>query len=157
MKFKETNLKGSFEHPVIRTDDAIMAVASEMLNAKTSILKKYDVSFQQYIILKTLYFTKGESASIKSLTEEMFDRMSNTSRLVAKLEKKAFIKRKISDSDRRQVEIRITKEGEKIFIKGALALNEAIFTMYKSLGTGELDNLLETLLKLRRLKTVKKD
>ena len=61
MTIKETDLEGGFEHPIVQTDDAIMVVASAMLNAKTSLLKKHGVSFQQYIILKTLYLSKGLS------------------------------------------------------------------------------------------------
>lgn len=157
MTFKETTLEGYFEHPVVKTDDAIMAVASAMLNAKTSLLKKYGVSFQQYIILKTLYSTRGQPASIKSLTLEMFDKMSNTSRLVAKLEKKGFIKRKISDSDRRQVEIKISDNGEKVFTKAAIELNEAILNTYDSLDRKELINFQETLLKLKALNIDEKE
>ncbi len=152
MTFKETDLEGGFEHPIVQTDDAIMAVASAMLNAKTSLLKKHGVSFQQYIILKTLYLTKGKPASIKSLTEEMFDKMSNTSRLVAKLEKKGFVIRKISDSDRRQVEIKISKSGEKVFEKAAKELNQKIINTYKTLSQTEIGNFLKILLKLKSLK-----
>ncbi len=152
MRFKETNLEGGFEHPVVKTDDAIMSVASAMLNAKTSLLKKHGVSFQQYIILKTLHFAKGKPASIKSLTEEMFDKMSNTSRLVAKLEKKGFVERKVSSLDRRQVEIKINKAGEKVFTEAALELNEAILNAYQPLNKTELSTFLKILLKLKALK-----
>ena len=151
MTFKETDLEGDFEHPIVQTDDALMVVASAMLNAKTSLLKKHGVSFQQYIILKTLYLTKGKPASIKSLTEEMFDKMSNTSRLVAKLEKKNFIIRKISDSDRRQVEIKISKTGEKVFEKAAKELNQKIISTYKSMTKAEIANFLKVLERLKAL------
>jgi len=152
MSFKETNLEGGFEHPIVKTDDAIMSVASAMLNAKTSLLKKHGVSFQQYIILKTLHFAKGKPASIKSLPEEMFDKMSNTSRLVAKLEKKGFVERKINLSDRRQVEIKISENGEKVFSAAALELNQAILKAYQPLKKTELSKFLKTLLKLKALK-----
>lgn len=152
MRFKETDLEGGFEHPIICADDAIMAVASSMLNAKTSLLKKHGVSFQQYIILKTLYLANGEPASIKTLTEEMFDKMSNTSRLVAKLEKKGFVVRRISDLDRRQVEIKISKAGQKVFERAAKELNHRILVSYKSLNKVELAEFLKTLLKLQAMK-----
>ncbi len=150
MRFKETNSEGSFEHQIVKTDDAIMAIASMMLSAKTSLLKKYEISFQQYIILKTLHNEKGKPASIKTLKAKMFDKMSNTSRLVAKLEKKGFIIRKISNLDRRQVEIRISTNGEKVFIKAAKELNQKILSSYNnSFNQGEITNFLKTLLKLK--------
>ena len=152
MTFKETTLEGYFEHPIVKTDDTLMVIASAMLNAKTSLLKKHGVSFQQYTILKTLYLSKGKPASIKTLTLEMFDKMSNTSRLVAKLEKKGLIKRKISDSDRRQVEIIISKIGEKVFIKAALELSEAILTSYKSFTNVELTEFQKFLSKVKSFK-----
>ena len=152
MTFKETTLEGYFEHPIVKTDDTLMVIASAMLNAKTSLLKKHGVSFQQYTILKTLYLSKGKPASIKTLTLEMFDKMSNASRLVAKLEKKGLIKRKISDSDRRQVEIIISKIGEKVFIKAALELSEAILTSYKSFTNVELTEFQKFLSKVKSFK-----
>jgi Transcriptional regulators len=152
MTVKETTLEGYFEHPIVKTDNTLMVITSAMLNAKTSLLKKHGVSFQQYTILKTLYLSKGKPASIKTLTLEMFDKMSNTSRLVAKLEKKGLIKRKISDSDRRQVEIIISKIGEKVFIKAALELSEAILTSYKSFTNIELTEFQKFLSKVKSFK-----
>lgn len=152
MTFKESTLEGYFEHPIIKTDDTLTAISSAMLNAKTSLLKKHGVSFQQYTILKTLYLSKGKPASIKSLTLKMFDKMSNTSRLVAKLEKKGLIKRKVSDSDRRQVEIIISNIGEKVFRTAAKELSEAILNSYKSLTNVELTELLKFLAKIKSCK-----
>jgi len=150
MSFKEPYSKGSFEHPVImKTDDAIMALASEMLTKKSALLKKYDLSFQQYTILRTLIITEGKPASIKSLTEEMLDKMSNTSRLVTKLEKKGFVDRKISATDRRQVAVVITETGENIFKEAVEELNKVIFSAYQSLDDAELTTLLKSLQKLK--------
>ena len=81
----------------------------------------------------------------------MFDKMSNTSRLVAKLEKKNFIIRKISDSDRRQVEIKISKTGEKVFEKAAKELNQKIISTYKSMTKAEIANFLKVLERLKAL------
>ncbi len=150
MSFKEPLFEGSFEHPVVmKTDDAIMVLASEMLTKKSSLLKKYDLSFQQYLILRTLNLARGKPASIKSLTEEMLDKMSNTSRLVAKLAKKGFVDRKISAFDRRQVEVFITQTGGNIFKEATEALNKVILSAYQPLSNAELTDLLNSLLKLK--------
>ncbi len=150
MSFKEPHPRGFFEHPVLQeTDGAIMALASEMLAKKSSLLKKYDLSFQQYVILRTLNVTEGKPASIKSLTEEMLDKMSNTSRLVAKLEKKGFVNRKTSALDRRQVEVFITDSGKINYEEASQALNKVIFSAYDPLNKNELTTLLKMLLKLK--------
>ncbi len=151
MSFKGPHPEGSFEHPIeMETDDAIMSLASEVLTKKSSLLKKYDLSFQQFIILKTLSNSEGKPASIKSLTEEMLDKMSNTSRLVAKLEKKNFVDRKVSAVDRRQVSIIITESGNRIFKEAANEMNKAIFSAYQSLSPSEMTDLLKLILKLKK-------
>ena len=150
MRVNKTHLEDYAEDSVImKTNRAIIAVTSKILNKKSSLLRKYDLSFQQYTILRTLSLAEGKPASIKSLTEEMVDKMPNTSRLVTKLEKKGFLIREVSPLDRRQVEIIITKTGKEIFKNASQELNKFIISTYKSLNESKLTMLLETLLKLK--------
>jgi DNA-binding MarR family transcriptional regulator len=74
-------------------------------------LKAYDLSIQQYNVLRILRGQKGNPANLSTIQERMVDRSSNTTRLVDKLIKKGWAKRITCTHNRRKVEITITEEG----------------------------------------------
>jgi DNA-binding MarR family transcriptional regulator len=76
--------------------------------------KEHDITRQQYNVLRILRGQYPKPASINLLKERMLDKMSDTSRIVKRLEKKKLVKREESDADRRAVEITITKSGLKL-------------------------------------------
>lgn len=78
------------------------------------LLKPYEVSAQQFNILRILKGLGNQPASLKLITSRMLDRTSNTSRLVDKLIEKKMVVRTFCPMDRRQVEIRITASGTGI-------------------------------------------
>ena len=75
------------------------------------VLKPYDLTLQQYNILRILRGQDPTPASINLLIERMLDKMSNASRLVEKLRKKGYVVRKENDNDRRQADVIITSQG----------------------------------------------
>ncbi len=79
------------------------------MTAKT--LKPFGLSLQQFNILRILRGRAGKPATIKLLTERMLDKMSNASRLVDKLKEKELVDRQECPTDRRQVDIVITRSG----------------------------------------------
>lgn len=76
--------------------------------------KQFDLSPQQYNILRILRGQHPAPASINLLIERMLDKMSNASRLVDKLHAKGFVDRKPCASDKRQVDVVISKKGMKL-------------------------------------------
>lgn len=74
-------------------------------------LKPYDLSMQQYNVLRILRGQHPKPVSVNSITERMIDKMSNASRLVEKLRKKSLIERNKCESDRRQVDVSLTQKG----------------------------------------------
>ncbi|MBX3044273.1 MAG: winged helix DNA-binding protein [Candidatus Kapabacteria bacterium] len=81
----------------------------EQKNAE--VLKPYNISGQQFNILRILRGQHPNCASMTMLQERMLDRMSNASRLVEKLRIKGLVERKENDEDRRQVRVTITDKG----------------------------------------------
>lgn len=77
-------------------------------------LKKYDLTIQQYNVLRILRGQKGAPANLSTLQERMVDRNSNTTRLVDKLITKGYVKRQVCKSNRRKVEIFMTQEGNTL-------------------------------------------
>lgn len=79
--------------------------------------KQYDLSTQQYNVLRILRGQKGHAIPITSVSERMIDRMSNTSRLVDKLCTKNFVERSTCKVDRRAVDLKITDTGLALLAK----------------------------------------
>ena len=76
-----------------------------------SALKPYDVSIEQFNVLRILRGKKGEPTNLQDIQERMLNKMSNTTRLVDKLILKGLVERFICEKNRRKVDIYITENG----------------------------------------------
>ncbi|MDJ1467466.1 MarR family transcriptional regulator [Cytophagaceae bacterium DM2B3-1] len=81
------------------------------------LLKPYDVSPQQYNILRILRGQHPKAATVSLLTERMLDKSSNASRLVEKLRVKKLLEREECPEDRRAVNVKITDKGLELLKK----------------------------------------
>ena len=82
-----------------------------MMQFHSDIFKKYNLSFQQYNILRILRGQNPRAATVKLIRERMLDRMSDASRIVELLRKKELVVRNISSDDRRKTDVVITQKG----------------------------------------------
>ncbi|WP_306424016.1 MarR family winged helix-turn-helix transcriptional regulator [Patiriisocius marinus] len=76
-----------------------------------SHIKQFDISAQQYNVLRILRGQKGAAANLSTVQERMVDKSSNTTRLIDKLIKKNFVKRQVCKKNRRKIELFITPQG----------------------------------------------
>lgn len=111
----------------------------------TQELKPYDVSLQQFNVLRILRGQKGKPANLSTLNDRMITKMSNTTRLVDKLINKGFVDRVICKSNRRKVEINITNKGQEVLLAMDKAMKNAEDSLLKKFTPEEL-NLLNKLL-----------
>lgn len=85
---------------------------SRVIEVVTSgILKQYDLTSQQFNVLRILRGQKGKPANLSTVQERMIDKSSNTTRLIDKLIKKELVKRTVCEHNRRKIEIVITETG----------------------------------------------
>lgn len=114
------------------------------------VLKPYDLSMQQFNVLRILRGQKGVPANLSDIQERMISKMSNTTRLVDKLIQKKYVNRIICPNNRRKVEITITKDGLEILkvIDPLIDLREKEMT--NKLSKDELAMLTTLLLKLKQ-------
>jgi DNA-binding MarR family transcriptional regulator len=75
-----------------------------------NFLQKEDITPQQYNILRIL---KGSKKPLSTclIRERLLDKMSDTSRLVERLQKKGLVEKKLCLEDKRLVDVQITKKG----------------------------------------------
>ena len=78
---------------------------------QTELLKPFDLTVQQYNVLRILRGQQGTPITVLGITERMLDRMSNASRLVDKLLEKQLVQRRECPNDRRAVDILILPKG----------------------------------------------
>lgn len=78
------------------------------------ILDEYDITPQQFNILRILRGSDPQPLSTLTIRERMLDKMSDTSRIVDRLVIKGMAVKKVSSTDKRLVDVNITKEGKRI-------------------------------------------
>ncbi|MFZ7116235.1 MAG: MarR family winged helix-turn-helix transcriptional regulator [Bacteroidota bacterium] len=82
------------------------------LNGQQSdFLKPFDITYQQFNVLRILRGQQMQPASIKLIRERMLDKMSDASRIVEKLRMKGLVERHICQHDRRSCQVFITQKG----------------------------------------------
>lgn len=76
-----------------------------------SLLKGFELTLQQYNILRILRGQKGKIISMGEIKTRMLDKNSDVSRIVERLRIKKLLERKISRNDRRQMDVKISQIG----------------------------------------------
>ena len=106
----DEEIKSSFESDHQRTLVNILFTANWLKNMHSDALKKYDITTQQYNILRILRGAKGWMA-MNDVKGRMIEKSPNTTRLADKLIKSEYIERRRCDEDRRVVFVQMTKKG----------------------------------------------
>ncbi|MFL5730137.1 MAG: MarR family winged helix-turn-helix transcriptional regulator [Cytophagaceae bacterium] len=76
-----------------------------------NFFKKYDLTPQQFNILRILRGQHPKPCTINLLKDRMLDKMCDASRIVERLRLKELLERKQSEDDRRSVDIMISQKG----------------------------------------------
>ncbi len=114
-----------------------------------SALKVYDISIQQFNVLRILKGQEGCPANLSTIQQRMISKMSNTTRLVDKLIKKKLVHRITCPSNRRKVEITITSLGTSFIDEVSIAITALENKITNTLSENELVVLDQLLNKLR--------
>lgn len=113
------------------------------------ILKPYDISGEQYNVLRILRGQKGCPANMCVIQERMLARTSNTTRLVDKLLLKEFVTREVCPENRRKIEVTITQKGLDVLKELDPKVNEHEETFSRNLNNDEIIMLNQLLEKYR--------
>lgn len=145
----ETDIKQTkFRNPHHRMALNLLYTTNWLSNSQACLLKPYDLTPQQYNVLRILRGQYPNPVRVNDIIERMLDKMSNASRLVDKLLLKALVKRTECPSDRRAVDVVITKAGLEI-LSQLDKMQESWENQLKRLSEKEADLLSELLDKLR--------
>lgn len=89
----------------------VMYTQNVVADKFNELLKPYEVSGEQYNVLRILRGQKGAAVNMCDIQERMLARNSNTTRLIDKLLLKQLVTREVCPENRRKMEIRITNKG----------------------------------------------
>jgi DNA-binding MarR family transcriptional regulator len=123
-----------------------------VINDKFSeIMRPYDLSSEQYNVLRILRGQKGCPANMCIIQERMLAKNSNTTRLIDKLLLKDFVTREVCPHNRRKIEVLITQKGLDVLneLDPFVLEHEKFFA--KNLTQAELEQLNTLLEKYRTI------
>ncbi|POS01758.1 MarR family winged helix-turn-helix transcriptional regulator [Flavobacterium croceum] len=115
----------------------------------SEMLKPFDLSTEQYNVLRILRGQKSCPANMCVIQERMITKNSNTTRLIDKLLLKDLVTRNVCPNNRRKIEVSITQKGLEILeqLDPKLIEHENFFA--QNLTSNELSLLNELLEKIR--------
>ena len=114
-----------------------------------SVLKPYDISIEQFNVLRILRGKNGEPSNLKDIQDRMISKMSNTTRLVDKLILKNLVEHFTCEKNRRKVDIYITDGGLKLLELVDPIIEEKENELTNNLSKEELETLNLLLTKMR--------
>ncbi|MBT8254374.1 MAG: MarR family transcriptional regulator [Flavobacteriaceae bacterium] len=145
MTIEEVLKIGSPMAPSKKTVVHMMYTGDYVLKRINSLLKPYDLTSQQYNVLRILRGQRGQAVPLSRIQERMINKNSNTTRLIDKLVNKNYVSRKIDSENRRKLKIGITKEGLKLLYKIDPLVDRLENKTTEKLSLNEM-NILNTLL-----------
>ncbi|KQS45636.1 MAG: MarR family transcriptional regulator [Flavobacterium sp.] len=123
-------------------------VLSERFN---EILKAYDLSPEQFNVLRILKGQNGKPTNMCVIQERMIAKTSNTTRLVDKLLLKELVTREICPDNRRKMEIAITEKGLELLAELNPKVEYHESALSQNLTAEELEQLNYLLEKFRTI------
>lgn len=105
----------NFEERFIITET--MKLGRRLQEVINDSLKPYQLSMQQFNILRILRGQKEKPANLSTIQERMIAPMSNTTRLIDKLLDKKLVHRQTCPHNRRKIEVSITDNGLSLLKK----------------------------------------
>ena len=108
-------------------------------------LKPYEISEQQFNVLRILRGQKGIAANLSTVQDRMVHKMSNTTRLIDKLVQKKLVKRNVCVKNRRKIELFITEDGLDLLKKIDPISDEIEKKILSNISSQDLNSLISIL------------
>jgi len=106
-EIKQKNFKNEYEKGIIN----LIYTYNWMDTRMKAFFKVYDITPQQFNILRILRGQHPRPCTVNLLKDRMLDKMSDASRIVERLRIKKLLVRNVSSTDRRSVDIMISQAG----------------------------------------------
>lgn len=150
MSLEQDIKQEKFQNEFHKASINILYTGSWLYNVHATYLKKFDITPEQFNVLRILRGAHPLSLMLADVSARMIDKNSNCTRLVEKLRQKGLVSREIREDNRRQVDIRVTDKGLAMLKKMDLDDRGASFlSVFENLTKKETRELNRILDKLR--------
>ena len=126
----------------------LLKASSKAEDLLAKVLKPYEISLQQFNVLRILRGRKEKPANLGTIQKRMVHKNSNTTRLIDKLIEKFLVERKTCEENRRKIELIITPKGRSILSELDLVIEIAETEILKPLDLEEQKSLRKLLNKI---------
>lgn len=145
----DKKIKINKNHPQEKKAVLTLLLASTNISSQLSdVLKPFDISTQQYNVLRILRGQKGQPAALETVQSLMISKMSNTTRLIDKLIKKNYVEKTINKKNKRKIDIVIKEEGLRLLKKIDPLIDNKEYDIISPLTSQETLELIRLLGKL---------
>lgn len=103
--------KVPFSSPEMKAQIGMLYLSYCMNSEQQRMFKSFDITLQQYNILRILRGQYPNPANISMLKDRMLDKMSDASRLVDRLVNFGLVSRRPNTKDKRNTDVLITEKG----------------------------------------------
>ncbi|UII20328.1 MarR family winged helix-turn-helix transcriptional regulator [Fulvivirga ligni] len=117
MKFEEEIQQKKFKCECQKATLNLIFTSGWLNNKHKDFFKPYNITNQQYNVLRILRGQHPDSISTSVIKERMLDKNSDVSRIVDRLTLKGWVKKTTCPDDRRLVDVVITDEGLQLLEK----------------------------------------
>jgi DNA-binding MarR family transcriptional regulator len=111
MKIEEEIKQSKFKNEFQKLSINLLVTANWLENHHKSFMKDFDITLQQYNVLRILRGQSPKPISVSDIRDRMMDKMSDVSRIVERLRLQGYIQRLECPKDRRLVDVTITEKG----------------------------------------------
>ncbi len=151
MNLEKQVIQARFRNNRHRAVANILYSYNNVVSRMQRMLNEYDLTLQQYNLLRILNRQYPEPVGNCTIREQMFDARSDITRIVDRLIKENLAVRKLCDHDRRKVNITISEKG-RLLLDRLEELNDQLDGIVDVLTEEEVDVLNRLLEKVRNHK-----
>lgn len=136
-EIKQKNFKDEYEKGIIN----LIYTYNWMDTRMKAFFKEYDITPQQFNILRILRGQHPGPCTVNLLKDRMLDKMSDASRIVERLRLKKLLERNVSSKDRRSVDIMISQAGLDLLGKLDIDIDQIQKDIFANLTPSEAAQL----------------
>jgi len=152
VKLENALLSTKFSNEAQKATLNILYTAWWLKSITSKELKDFDLTHEQYNVLRILKGKYPDQLCVKDIGRRMIEKSSNVPRIIDRLEIKKLVKRTVSESDKRETLITITKSGLSILESSTSKLSK-VHASIQTLTEKEALQLNHLLEKLRENET----
>jgi MarR family transcriptional regulator, multiple gene regulator MgrA len=138
----------AFQSEYLKGMLGVMYLSNQLINSQQFILRKYNITSQQYNVLRILRGQYPKAANISLIKDRMLDKMCDASRIVDRLIKMEFVIKEQNILDKRNSDVTITLKALDILkcIDETEHLEKTILCKLSENEIGQLNVLIDKVL-----------